>query len=741
MDKQLLNDEQKTLLDSANSSAQVYRATFFTFLVAVSYLLAVTFSVEHRDLFLNSELQAPVLNIGVKTSYYFIAAPYIVLFFHFALLLQTKFLSFKATDYYDSVQNADDLEKTKALRLLHSVPLLQTLAYSTGIGGLLLKLYVFASMVLLPNVALLLIIFKFLPYQSFWISIQQCIVLSLDLGLIFFIFWECIFLKNNNNKYSENFRGFFKYIKKRSSIVIFILITLVLMVLTFLPVSCFKGKALGIVGKNIISYKTLQLPQKRLYIDPSRSPETACSEDNKTLAVDLTKRSFQNANLAGSILCYAVLQGVDLREANLQGADLRGAKLQGEDLRKVKLQGEDLRKVKLQGENLRGADLRGANLQGVDFSEANLSDADLRGADLKDATLQGADLSKADLRGADLKDAHLQEVDWRETDLSKAKLQKVDLSDAKLQGAYWRGVDLSDATLQRAYLRGVDLSDATLQGAYLRGADLQKADLSDAKLQRADLQKADLSNATLQRANLSYATLQRANLQGADLFRATLQGADLSKAKLQGANLQRATLQGADLRRAKLQGANLQRANLQGADLFRANLGGANLGGAHLQGADLNEAYLIGSNLSGVGLQGAILLGADFYGVTSKGKDFGLSQLPQQIRQQIDKETEMDNVIFEGIATADFEKIVQDLNLVKENLSEKNSDNSLSIKRIDFVIKHIKSQKGKKLKMGKDINLKDYLKQQRAFYGSYTSEDAERWIQEYNKATSNIIKK
>ena len=323
--------------------------------------------------------------------------------------------------------------------------------------------------------------------------------------------------------------------------------------------------------------------------------------------------------------------------------------------------------------NLRGAFLRGAYLWEARLKGANLMEAQLQGADLGEAQLQGADLGEAQLQGADL---------WA------AQLQGADLWAAQLQGA----------RLMVAQLQGAHLWAAQLQGARLMVAQLQGADLMEAQLQGADLMEAQL--------------------QGADLWKAQLQGANLGEAYLREAYLQGANLGEAYLREAYLQGANLGEAYLQGANLGEAYLQGADLGEAYLQGADLGKAQLQGANLFGAQLQGTYLMLADLRGVGSRNK---LEQMHRfivenNIRQQIGKESDLSRITFSGGLTQ------EDVDSIVESMPNDEHKKRL----LERLMPHV----------GKPPSY-ELPKDNGAITGSYTKEEAEKWIAEYNEAMSD----
>lgn len=230
-----------------------------------------------------------------------------------------------------------------------------------------------------------------------------------------------------------------------------------------------------------------------------------------------------------------------------------------------------------------------------------------------------------------------------------------------------------------------------LQGSWLNGVDLTEARLEKAVLTEAHLQEADL---------------RRANLQEAELLESHLQDANLGRANLRVAHLEKACLQGADLQNVHLYGADLLEACLQGANLYQTRLQGANLGGAQLQGA----------NLGGAQLQGAFLVGAQLQGVRGIYQAQAGGTFEERIRGSIGEETDLLGVFFEG---------------------------KLSSKQVDSIVEGLPDGRAKELRE----KLKSHIgkppsnqlpENSGAITGAYTKEEAEKWIAEYDKATSEV---
>ncbi len=252
--------------------------------------------------------------------------------------------------------------------------------------------------------------------------------------------------------------------------------------------------------------------------------------------------------------------------------------------------------------------------------------------------------------------------------------------------------------------------NVNLQGSWLNGADLKEARLAKARLTESHLQEAILDKAHLQEA-----TLRKAHLERTNLFIAHLEEADLFMTHLEGANLTGAHLQGVNLDRAYLQGANLAMACLHGASFFMPYLQGASLRGAQLQGVDLFMTHMQGANFNEAQLQGANLSLAELQGAESVEETSPMS-FEDRIKTQIEKESNLSRAIFAGGLSRDkVETLVKDLPDGKAN------------------------QLREKLKphIGKPIS-NQLPEDSGAITGSYTKEDAEEWIAEYEKAMSEV---
>ena len=214
-------------------------------------------------------------------------------------------------------------------------------------------------------------------------------------------------------------------------------------------------------------------------------------------------------------------------------------------------------------------------------------------------------------------------------------------------------------------------------------------------------------------------------LNGADLADVHLVGGELSQTHLQGANLAGAYLHDACFDRAQMQGAFLDNAQLhnvcfncaqmQGADFNEAQLQAADFWCARMQGVNLASAQMQGAILDGAQLQGANLENTQLRGVRCEQDSF--SSYSQRLMKAIGLESDVSTVMFAGgLGQEDVDSFVKcfsrdDADELREKLT-----------------RHI----------GKPASWA-LPKRSGAICGSYTKEEAERWIAEYDVAMEDFI--
>ena len=223
-----------------------------------------------------------------------------------------------------------------------------------------------------------------------------------------------------------------------------------------------------------------------------------------------------------------------------------------------------------------------------------------------------------------------------------------------------------------------------------------------------------------------YPDLSGSWLNGSDLERARLERAFLNHAYLQGAFLIGAHLQGAFLMAAHLQGTFLMETHLQIASFDHAYLQGASFDGAHLQGTILNDAHLQGASLIGVHLQEASLIDTDLRGVRSHESHHEPAQTMREL-----------------IEGSDFKQVIMRSINQESDLSGAIFGGGLSQKDCDSFIKGLPDEIAEELRK----NLEPHIGKPKsnkipedscAITGSYTAEEAEKWIAEYKKAMSEV---
>jgi uncharacterized protein YjbI with pentapeptide repeats len=518
--------------DSVVDAAGVSNGLWLSYLLVLFYLLIAVAAVTHQDLFLESSVKLPFLNVELPLVGFFWLGPTIFLVLHVYVLLHFTLFAAKV-GAFDVQLRAQVHASDERLALRRQLPInlfVQMLAgpreIRTGLIGFLLR--VIAQISLVGGPVLLLIFFQlqFLPYHDSTVSWWQRILVIADVALLWTL-WPSI-AKGKLILHAP--RALSRRVVTTWGIVS------LLPILVVLTIATFPGELLD-SNPVTIRFIPTKMPRWSTNADASHRSSAGHTAFSGWLHFEESVRGlFASVKSMGWASLHTWLVAGDV--------DLRTRKPRSPFSNRLVLPAFDA----LAGPRFDSE----AKINGVSET-VSLRRRDLRGAVLIDAVLR-----KADFTAANLKDAYLDRADLRDSkfDCARSKLNVNGLND-----------DAGDTRTDCAQLQGASLLSARLQGATLREAQLQEANLSFAELQGANLSGAQLVGAALSSAHMQGATLERAWLQGAHLDGAWFDGADLRGAHLQGAILSGAFLRGARLDDAWLQGAVLDHTYWQDASL------------------------------------------------------------------------------------------------------------------------------------------------------------------------------
>ena len=616
------------LLTAADDAARLVRRVYITFLLLCAAVAVIIWSTTDEHFVRGSPLTLPQVNISPSIDAVYGVVPWVILVFHFNLLLLLMILAQKLrrleTAYshlpFTVIERQDFYVRQFPFPFSHMI---------LGVIRPLVEPVMWVTVIVLPLGLLLWVQIRFLPFHDETITWFQRAAVVIDV-IMLWCFWPRI-VGTDEKTWRWLLRvvtwPFFwtlvlwAFVRATAEVTILLCKSRFSEALTVRPWLIEPAiqfrRARGLVCLTFIGGTGILL-SGLVAVLPAAGMEQWAARTAPESWKAKGKKGCREEYLMVTCWLFDRPRAPFHRNLRLEGKTLVAGEPSAEVLVKLRSEKEEVRleaRKKVLGFNLANRDLRSA-----DFRNTVLPKADLRGANLDSADLRGADLTATDFRPFDVTDGGTCVLDAPPQALIKDEQLRAGIEPPRengkfcltsLRGAKLNGAFVSKARMNMAQLQDADLIKAQLKGATLSDAQLQGADLSGAQLQGADLSVAQLQGADLVNAVLQGADLRQAQLQGANLLQARLQGANLSKTRLQGADLTAAQLQGADLREAWLQGADLSEAQLEGANLFRAQLQGADLSGAQLQGADLSEAQLQGADLRGAEVGGAQFASVD----------------------------------------------------------------------------------------------------------------------------------
>jgi uncharacterized protein YjbI with pentapeptide repeats len=559
--------ERREFLQKANSFDSVraavdegsdfIRSLWVTFVLLGAYLVIATASVTHTQLFLETPIKLPLLDVNLPLVAFFWVSPFIFIILHFYLLLQLVVLAEKIRRLNDVIAAADlDDSLRHNLRLLLPNDLLvQFLAgprkRRQGAMGFMFRLVAWITVVAGPLALLLLIQYKFLPYQNELVSWTNRFFIALDLSLLW-VLWRTVIADTDERRQA---RHVFRWSARVAGVGATTAVTLMSLI------------ALTFPGERLDQFP----PQQWFHLTFSwRFPLDA---------VDQQKEEQLGATVRFKRMIAELLPRIPASEMDLQ----------------------DWLKHTPEARRLIPGTLR--------LKQATLVDLDTL-KKIEDRTSTVAHLWEGERTGRFNERrfiaANLSKADLRRSDLQNSSFERANFIGANLSGALMRKVNLDGAVLDNANLNDASLDGSTLIHSSFGSSELRRASLYNSNLRQAWMLEAVLNGAILDGASMEGATLDRASLVGSRLLQTRLSGASMDGALLQGAKLEGAALQGASLRGARFEGANLASAELEGADLAGANLSGALLDDARLQGAIIEDAQFTNASLVGAYVFGMV---------------------------------------------------------------------------------------------------------------------------------------
>jgi uncharacterized protein YjbI with pentapeptide repeats len=479
----------EVLRRAVDDAAQQLRAANFTLVSVALYLFVAGLGTSHRDLLLGRMVKLPIFDVEVSLLWFYLLAPCVLVILHFTVLSLCGTVAQRLRQLQQEMHDlgVDPSERRFVLSLLHPHPLVEWLGRppSQQISKALQVLSIVLPTMAMPIATLLWLESRFLPYQSWSITLLHSGYVSLDLLVIWFM-WSRVFHDAMGPRpaprsatsaaapIASHFRG--PWLAAAGGL------TLVVAILATAPVG-----ASALWGFE--AFATLDVQRTILSEDGSAEAHAslaALTKDQLNARLDAIERAKQSPDDFTSVIeASAPKTGPTLQGRSLRGAILVGTSLAGADLTGADLTGADLRGTDFRGALLKEATLDRARLNLAHLEGADLTNASVRGADLPFSELQGAIVHGTDFTGADLSGAHLQFLRFRDAEPRSGRALKQRPHEppvfwgAILNGAQLQGTPIEriDSNL-RVDFRGADLRWAQLAGVDLRLFDLDGADLS-----------------------------------------------------------------------------------------------------------------------------------------------------------------------------------------------------------------------------------------------------------------------
>jgi uncharacterized protein YjbI with pentapeptide repeats len=460
-------DKQKTLREALDTSTKVNRAIGLSFTALMFYILLIVLSTTDLQLFLpESKVNLPIIDIELPILGFYAAVPFIILVFHFYLLINLKHHQDKYRAW-KKYAGKDGGNMFLDPILINFVDTYEAEPFTRKI----LVAFISLSIFYFPMLDIIWMQYRISDCHSLTLSAAPFLASVFD-GIL--IIWYCYQIFPIRRERSP------KFIRRLFS-------------LGHIPIFFFWLGGL-----------VLLVSAWNMFLSSHKKPSWLW-----TPRIDLTHAGHKVGEVPdGFILHYLGNESGD--DEAIKNAYLNFG-------RPLAMEDTDLRFSTLNHVNLIRADLRKCN-----FTGASMARAHLEGCDLSEAHLEWSFLDESHFDGAKIRSANFERTGLRQSHFKGAILKKANFEGANLFESFLEGADLDSANLG-----GINLQFAHLEGANLLSANMQAADLRGAHLEGANLTKADLKYSNLRGANLQGADLRNCDLRGAILDSASIWGTNL----------------------------------------------------------------------------------------------------------------------------------------------------------------------------------------------------------------------
>ena len=187
-------DDYDAVSSALDDASGFVRSLWISFVSLGTYLVVVVWSVTHKQLFLETPIKLPLIDVNLPLYGFFLVAPLFFLIMHGYLLMQLVTLA-NRLERYDEVLSTipDATVQRKLRRQLSSFVLIQFLCTrdgeSKGFFDYMLLAIAWLTIVVGPLFFFLLTQWRFLPYQDEMATWAHRLAIGLDLALLW-VLWS-----------------------------------------------------------------------------------------------------------------------------------------------------------------------------------------------------------------------------------------------------------------------------------------------------------------------------------------------------------------------------------------------------------------------------------------------------------------------------------------------------------------------------------------------------------------------